>query len=169
TDGAGTETEASMTVVVTDNGEPTVAVAQEEVTANTSDDGAGDCTVAVAIGDATFGDNCSGSSLAWEMSGATTGSGARQAGAQSLNIGTTTITYTVTDGAGTETEASMTIVVTDNEDPTVAVAQEEVTANTSDDGAGDCTVAVAIGNATFGDNCSGSSLAWEMSGATTGS
>src|SRR5690606_10784368 len=127
------------------------------------------CTVAVAIGNATFGDNCSGSSLAWEMSGATTGSGTGQAGTQTFNIGTTTITYTVTDGAGTETEASMTVVVTDNEDPTVTVAQEAVPLPYTDALPIYCTVAVAIGNATFGDNCSGSSLAWEMSGATTGS
>ena len=39
---------------------------------------------------------------------------------------------------------------------------------TSADGTGNCTVAVAITNAVFTDNCSGN-LTWAMTGATTGS
>ncbi len=167
TDGAGRTATSTQTVTVVDTQDPTVSVSQEEVTANTSDDGTGDCTVAVAIADANFGDNCS-ADLAWEMTGVTTGSGTGQVGSQTFNIGTTTITYTVTDGSGAETQDSMTVTVTDDEDPTVSVAQAEVTANTSDDGTGDCTVAVAIADANFGDNCS-ADLAWEMTGVTTGS
>jgi len=77
---------------------PTVT-ATGDVTGNTSDDGAGDCMVAIAITDAVFSDNCSGSSLTWVMSGATTDSGSGQVSTHSFNLGVTKIVYTVTDGA----------------------------------------------------------------------
>ncbi|TPV33746.1 T9SS type A sorting domain-containing protein, partial [Paucihalobacter ruber] len=167
TDGANLTATDSMTVTVTDNENPTVTAAADVVT-TTSADGTGNCTVAVAITNATFGDNCTGSSIAWTMSGAVTDSGSGQVGTYTFPIGTTTITYTVTDGANLTATDSMTVTVTDNENPTVTAAADVVT-TTSADGTGNCTVAVAITNATFGDNCTGSSIAWTMSGAVTDS
>ena len=103
------------------------------------------------------------------MTGATTVASTNgQVGTATFEIGTTTITYTVTDGANRTATSTMTVVVTDDEDPTLSVANN-VTANTSDDGTGDCTVDIAITDATFADNCSGSALAYVMTGATTGS
>ena len=168
TDASNRTATSSLTVTVTDDEDPTVA-ASGNVTANTSDDGTGDCTVDIAITDATFADNCTGSSIAYAMTGATTVASTNgQVGTATFEIGTTTITYTVTDGANRTATSTMTVVVTDDEDPTLSVANN-VTANTSDDGTGDCTVDIAITDATFADNCSGSALAYVMTGATIGS
>jgi hypothetical protein len=166
-DAASNTSTCSFNVTVNDNEVPTVSAATN-VTANTSDDGTGNCDVSVAITDATFGDNCTGSTLAWVFSGATTGSGSGQVGTQTFNRGLTTITYTVTDAVSLTATSTMTVTVTDDENPTVS-ADGDVTANTSDDDTGDCDVEIAINDATFGDNCTGSTLAWAFSGATTGS
>ena len=82
-----------MTVTVTDDEDPTVA-ASGNVTANTSDDGTGDCTVDIAITDATFADNRTGSSIAYAMTGATTVASTNgQVGTATFEIGTTTILH----------------------------------------------------------------------------
>src|SRR5690606_21040219 len=82
--------------------------------------------------------------------------------------GVTNVTVTATNECGSDTE-NFIISVTDDEDPTVSVANAAVTANTSDDEDGNCTVSLTIGDATFDDNCSVASLTWEMTGVTTGS
>ena len=165
TDGSNNDATSQMTVTVTDDEDPTVSAAAN-IAANTSDDGAGNCDVDVAVPDATFADNCSGVSLAWVMTGAVTDNANGQVGTYTFPIGTTTITYTATDASNRTATSSLTVTVTDDEDPTVA-ASGNVTANTSDDGTGDCTVDIAITDATFADNCTGSSIAYAMTGATT--
>ena len=165
TDGSNNDATSQMTVTVTDDEDPTVSAAAN-IAANTSDDGAGNCDVDVAVPDATFADNCSGVSLAWAMTGAVTDNANGQVGTYTFPIGTTTITYTATDASNRTATSSLTVTVTDDEDPTVA-ASGNVTANTSDDGTGDCTVDIAITDATFADNCTGSSIAYAMTGATT--
>ncbi|MCR8668641.1 T9SS type A sorting domain-containing protein [Aestuariibaculum sp. M13] len=155
----------SITVTVTDNENPTVNATSNVVT-TTSADTSGDCTVDVAITDATFNDNCSVSSIAWVMTGAVNDTGSGQVGTYTFPIGTTTITYTVSDNATPANTATdvMTVTVTDNENPTVNATSNVVT-TTSADTSGDCTVDVAITDATFNDNCSVSSIAWVMTGA----
>ncbi len=157
---------SSFTVTVTDDEDPTVSVAEAAVTANTSDDGAGDCTVDVAIADATFGDNCSGESLAWELTGATTGSGTGQVGTQTFNIGQTTITYTVTDAAGLTETASMTVTVTDDEKPVITCVANQTRSNDS----GTCSYK-AIGTefdlTWYGDNCSVETIINDFNNSST--
>ena len=163
---AGFESDTcNFNITVSDDENPTVTAAAN-LTADTSDDGAGDCDVDVAITNATFNDNCS-STLTWAMTGAVTDSGAGQVGTYNFPIGVTTITYTNSDGVNTNATDFMTVTVSDDENPTVTAAAD-VTADTSDDGAGDCDVDVAITNATFNDNCS-STLTWAMTGAVTDS
>ncbi|MBD0823966.1 LamG-like jellyroll fold domain-containing protein [Aestuariibaculum marinum] len=108
----------SITVTVTDNENPTVNATSNVVT-TTSADASGDCTVDVAITDATFNDNCSVSSIAWVMTGAVNDTGSGQVGTYTFPIGTTTITYTVSDNATPANTATdvMTVTVTDNENP----------------------------------------------------
>ncbi|GAP69547.1 protein containing HYR domain, partial [Bacteroidales bacterium 6E] len=105
-------------VTVIDNIAPTVTAAAD-VTTTTSVDDTGDCDVAVVIPNATFGDNCTGSTLAWAMTGAVTNSGSGQVGTYTFPIGTTTITYTVTDAANNTATDVMTVTVTDDENPTI--------------------------------------------------
>ncbi len=165
TDGASLTASSVQTVTVTDNEAPTVTAGTNVVT-TTSADGTGNCTVAVAVPAAVFGDNCS-STLTWAMTGAVSASGSGQVGTYTFPIGLTTITYTNTDGASLTASSVQTVTVTDNEAPTVTAGTNVVT-TTSADGTGNCTVAVAVPAAVFGDNCS-STLTWAMTGAVSAS
>ncbi len=100
----------------TDTQDPVIS-APSDTTTHTSEDGTGDCLVNIAIENATFSDNCSGSSLSYEMHGATSGSGIGQVGTKAFSTGVTTIVYTVTDGLGRTSKDSTIVTVTDDEDP----------------------------------------------------
>mgnify|MGYP006283976205 FL=1 len=160
TDDAGNTSTCTQDVTVTDNEDPTVTAAAD-ITANTSGDGTGNCTVEVAVADATFSDNCT-SNLTWEMTGEVTDNGTGQVGSYTFPAGVTTITYTNADGAGNTATDALQVKVTDDEAP-VVTAGADIAANTSDDGTGNCTVNITIPGATFNDNCQ-STLTWEMSG-----
>jgi hypothetical protein len=143
---------------------PPTLTADADITTTTSADGTGNCTVSVAIPDAVFSDNCP-ITLNWDMTGAETASGTGQIGTYTFPIGTTTITYSVIDfGLNTATDV-LVVTVTDDEAPVVTAAANVVT-TTSADGTGDCTVDVAIPNATLVENCS-ATLTWAMTGAET--
>lgn len=166
---SGENANCSFTVTVTDNENPTIIVAAN-ITTTTSADGTGNCTVSRAITNATYADNCSVTKLTWAMTGVTAGNspatGINQVGTKIFNIGETTITYIVTDGSGNTLTDSMTVTVTDDENSSISVTAN-VSTTTSADGTGNCYVAVAIADATYGDNCMGSSLTWVMTGAVT--
>ncbi|TRX04659.1 LamG-like jellyroll fold domain-containing protein, partial [Flavobacterium gawalongense] len=162
TDGNSNTATSTQSVTVTDNINPTITSGANQ-SAFTA---AGVCTASVVVSNATFGDNCTGSTIAYTLSGATTKvSTAGQVGTYTFNKGVTTITYTVTDGAtpaNTITDTK-TITVVDNITPTVTpgVSQSAFTA------AGVCTATVVVPDATFADNCTGSTIAYTLSGATT--
>jgi len=113
TDIHGNINTCTQDITITDDEDPTVT-ASSDVTANTSDDGTYSRTIEIAIVDAVFSDNCPGSTLAWVMTGATTGSGEGQVGDETFNPGVTTITYTVTDGSANNALDAMTVTVTDD-------------------------------------------------------
>ena len=62
-------------------------------------------------------------------------------------IGTTSVTWEVTDNAGLKASANQNVTVTDNEKPTIT-APSAKTANTNDDGTGNCTTTVDLGTPT---------------------
>jgi len=135
----------SFDVTVIDNENPTLTAGTNQ-TANTA---TGLCTASVAVTDATFGDNCTGSSIAYTLSGDTVkASTTGQVGTYTFNKGVTTINYTVTDAAGNTTTGSKTVTVTDNINPTLTAGTNQ-TANTA---TGLCTASVAVTDATFSDN-----------------
>ena len=161
-DGASTPNTATcnFTVTITDNQNPTITCP-----ANIEESVESGCSKSITIPAIVFGDNCPGSSIAWSTTGATELSGTDQPGAQIFNVGTTQVNVTVTDASNRTTSCSFTVTVTDEIAPTVT-CPENLTANTA---AGICTASVTIPDIVFNDNCSGASLAWSMSGATTGS
>ncbi|MHB1148527.1 MAG: LamG-like jellyroll fold domain-containing protein, partial [Lutibacter sp.] len=128
TDAAGNTTTGSKTVTVTDNENPTVTAASDVVT-TTSADSPGNCTVSRAIPDATNADNCSVTKLTWALTGVTSGNspatGINQVGTKIFNIGVTTITYIVTDGNGRTSTDSMTVTVTDDENPSISCPSDQ--------------------------------------------
>ena len=159
-DAAGNFATCSYNVTITDNILPIVTSGANQ-SAYTD---LGVCTASVAVVDATFSDNCSGSTISYVLSGATTkATTAGQVGTYTFNKGVTTITYTVRDGASNIRTGTKTITVTDNENPTVTPGanQSALTAT------GFCTASVPVVNATFGDNCTGSTISYTLSGATT--
>ena len=161
TDDSGNTATDTQLVNITDSENPQISLGNN-ISKNTDD---GKCTASIAIPNATFSDNCSGESLSWIMSGATSGSGNGQVGTYTFNIGTTTIDYTVTDAAGNNISDQIDVTIADDENPEISLGNN-ISENTD---TGNCTASIAIPNATFSDNCSGESLSWTMSGATSGS
>ncbi|WPY98028.1 LamG-like jellyroll fold domain-containing protein [Christiangramia sp. OXR-203] len=135
-----------QTVTVSDNENPTIS-APANVSANTSDDGNGDCTTSVDLGIPTSNDNCEVESVKAFVNG-----GEINPNNYSFPIGTTTVTWTVTDTSNQTASDDQTVTVSDNENPTIS-APANVSANTSDDGNGDCTTSVDLGTPTSDDNC----------------
>jgi hypothetical protein len=72
------------------------------------------------IGPVSAGDNCSGASIAYALTGATTGIGINDADGTVFNQGVTTVTYTITDAAGLTASCSFTVTVT-NPNPVVTL------------------------------------------------
>jgi predicted alpha/beta superfamily hydrolase len=72
------------------------------------------------IGPASAGDNCSSYSIAYALTGATTGTGINDASGTAFNQGVTTVTYTITDAAGSNASCSLTVTVT-NPNPVVTL------------------------------------------------
>ena len=98
----------SFTVTVTDDEAPSVTCPG----ASTNGLSGGSCSMAVSGLNATYSDNCTGSTLAYALSGATTGSGSGQATGATFQAGVTTVTYTVTDAVGNTSTCSGTVTVT---------------------------------------------------------
>ena len=161
TDAAGNTTTGNLNVDVADNEDPKITLGS---TISKSTD-TGQCTASIAVPNAAFSDNCSGSSISWNLSGDTSGSGNGQVGTHTFNIGTTTINYTVTDAAGNTTTGTLNVDVADNEDPKITTGN---TISKSTD-TGQCTASIDVPDAAFSDNCSGSSISWNLSGDTSGS
>ncbi|MFM9824692.1 LamG-like jellyroll fold domain-containing protein, partial [Flavobacterium sp.] len=116
------------------------------------------------VADATLIDNCSGSTIAYTLSGATTKTlTSGQVGTYTFNKGITTINYTVTDAASNTTTGTKTITVNDTIAPSLTAGANQ-SANTD---TGVCTASVMVSDATLIDNCSGSTIAYTLSGATT--
>ncbi|MDT0553603.1 HYR domain-containing protein [Urechidicola vernalis] len=147
-DGTFSET-CSFDVSVIDNEAPTV-VASSDRSGNSSDDGPGNCTLELLIGNAIPSDNCSGTNLTWAMSGATTGSGSGQVGRQFYNVGTTIITYTVTDDEGLTGTDFLSITITDDENPVLSSCPPDISQGTD---SSICGAIVAWTPPTAADNC----------------
>ena len=151
----------SFSVTVNDNQDPTLTCPSNISVNNTIDAG----NTAVTVPDLTFGDNCGGSVLAWSTSGATTLSGTGQIGLQTFNVGVTTLTCTVTDASSRTAQCTFTVTVHDTQNPTIT-CPANISVNNDLNA---CTASVVVPVVLFGDNCSGASISWITSGATSGS
>jgi gliding motility-associated-like protein len=132
TDDYGNTATCTQEVVVTDDENPTISCpADIAVSAD-----AGSCFATVALGSATTADNCGVASVSNDAPA-------------TFPIGSTTVTWTVTDNYGNTATCTQEVVVTDDEDPTIACpADIAVSAD-----AGSCFATVALGSATTADNC----------------
>ena len=169
TDGSGNTSSCTFNVSVSDNQLPVIlscgAAGNQSVVAD-----AGQCmyTKTSNAWNASASDNCSVASIAYVLTGATTGSGTSLSGV-TFNLGTTTVTWTATDGSGNTSSCAFNVLVSDNQLPSIvscgASGTQNVLANT-----GVCTYTNAgtAWDATAIDNCSVASVTYTLSGATIG-
>ena len=168
TDGSGNTSNCSYTVTVTDNQLPLISscgvVGNQTVNANI-----GICTYTHPNNtwNATATDNCTVSTLTYNLTGVTTGSGTTLSGVV-FNLGATTVTWTATDGSGNTSNCSFVVTVVDNQVPLIS----------SCGAAGNQTVTVDLGqcnysqvgntwNAIATDNCTINTVLASLTGATT--
>ncbi len=95
-----------------------------------------------------FADNCPGATVAFSLSGASTGTGNNLAGT-TFGLGTTTVTWTVTDVIGLTATCTFTVTVTDVQAPNAVCQNVTVALNSAGLGA---TTASAVNNGSS-DNC----------------
>ncbi|WP_300666242.1 HYR domain-containing protein, partial [Fluviicola sp.] len=168
-DAAGNSVACSTTVTVTDNQLPTIISCGGSGTQNVlADTGVCTYTHTGTAWDASAADNCSVVSVTYTLSGATTGTGTTLNGVV-FNQGTTLVTWEAQDGSGNFSVCTFNVIVGDNQSPLIsncsAIGNQIVNANT-----GVCTYTLSSNswNAIATDNCTVSSLAYSLSGATTG-
>jgi len=160
-DTANNTSTCNQIVTVTDDEAPTITTPANVVA--TTNIG---CTSTGVVSAAPItNDNCSVTKLIWAMTGATVASspstGINNLGPYTFNLGTTTVTYTVFDAVANSTVTSFTITVKDTTNPTLTQGS-----NQSANLLSGCTIPIAITDAAFNDNCSGSTIAYTLSGAT---
>ena len=118
--------------------------------------------------DASASDNCLLSSLVYNLTGATTGTGTSLNGI-AFNLGTTTVTWTATDGSGNIATCTFDVVVTDDQLPEISSCGATETQNVFTDPIV-CTY-THIGSswdATSSDNCTISTILYTLTVATSG-
>jgi gliding motility-associated-like protein len=170
TDGTGNTSTCSFDVVVNDNILP--AISSCGAAGNQSvdvDPGQCNYTKTGTGWNAIATDNCTVSTVLATLSGATTASGLTTLANVDFNLGTTTVLWTVTDGTGNTSTCSFDVVVNDNQSPTFSACglggNQTATTDVSE-----CTYQHQddLWNAQASDLCSSTSLAYALSGATSG-
>lgn len=132
TDASGNETECTFTVTVSDDEDPVINCPSNiSVSADV-----GECSKSVNYS-ASANDNCEEVGLHFS-----------HASGSSFNVGTTTVTVTAIDASGNESECTFTIVVSDDEQPSINCPDPIV--ETADEGS--CIKNVSY-TASASDNC----------------
>jgi gliding motility-associated-like protein len=138
TDIHGNVSLCSMTVTVTDDEDPVITCPADIL--QTAD--AGVCEAAVTVDPIIASDNCTIDTIVNDYNGTSDASDV-------YPVGTTTVTWTVTDLAGNTSVCTMSVTVTDDEDPVIA-CPADIT-QTAD--AGVCEAAVVVDPIIASDNC----------------
>ena len=102
TDAAGNASSCSFTVTVVDNELPTIGCPANVATCN---------PLVTGIAPTSTNDNCVGTTVAYALTGATTGNGNTDASGTTFNVGTTSVMYTVTDAAGNTNNCAFNVVI----------------------------------------------------------
>ena len=102
TDAAGNASSCSFTVTVVDNELPTIGCPANVATCN---------PLVTGIAPTSTNDNCVGTTVAYALTGATTGNGNTDASGTTFNVGTTSVMYTVTDAAGNANNCAFNVVI----------------------------------------------------------
>jgi len=130
-------------VTVTDNENPTITC-PANIT-QTAD--AGYCSAAVCVPSPATADNCGVAGVVNNYNGTADASDV-------YPVGTTPVVWTVTDIYGNTAQCSMTITITDDEDPTITCPADITVSND----AGACGANVTVPAPAYGDNCPGATI-----------
>jgi hypothetical protein len=147
----------SFTVTVNDTQLPAITCPSGSPFNRNTDAGICHYTVQGTEFDPAFSDNCSGTTIINSFNGTATLASAQ------LPKGSTVITWTATDATGNTANCSITVVVTDNQLPTITCPGNITVSNDLNN----CNASVAVSNPVTADNCAVAKLTWTMTGATT--
>lgn len=168
TDVNGNTVTCSFTVEVTDNNVPSILMCGAGN--QTVETDANECTYTHSgtAWDASASDNCGNTSVAYTLSGVTTGEGTSLSGI-SFNVGTTQVLWTVTDTRGNTATCIAIIFVQDVQDPVVLNCPNQANLNFETD-QGTCTYTASDDalDPSYSDNCTIFSAGCTLIGATTG-
>ncbi|WP_172594388.1 HYR domain-containing protein [Mariniphaga sediminis] len=147
-DACGNTAETTATYSIIDDQRPTITCpsdVQETAALN-------DCyKILVTPTDPTMGDNCSVPTLSWEMTGATTGTGAGTVTGESFNVGITTVMYVATDAAGLKDTCYFDVTIIDLNPPIYTLdCPEDISVNAD---AGICGSVLSIPPPPVEDPC----------------
>lgn len=162
-DAAGNTATCTATIDVVDNiapqvlcpGNQTVTTNMGCTAVNLSNIGLSAVPANTALQAGQYSDNCGVTSVSWQLSGATTGSGMGSVpAATAFNKGVTTVTYTVTDASGNNAVCNFSVNVTDNTPPVwTGVGQAPGSTITVNANIGGCVAQVSWTPPTFTDAC----------------
>ena len=141
-DSAGNADTCSFTVTIEDNEGPLLICPADTVVANDP----GFCGAVVNYTPPVGIDNCSGATTVLTGGGASGGL---------FPLGVASVTYTSTDSLGNSSVCTFTITVVDSEPPVITCPMDTVISNDL----GQCAAVYSFNNATFTDNCPGTSVA----------
>ncbi|MFN5032397.1 MAG: beta strand repeat-containing protein, partial [Flavobacteriia bacterium] len=169
TDGSGNAVTCSYTITVTDVELPVITLCGAVIDTTVVAD-AGVCTYTnTGLGwDATATDNCTVSSIIYQLSGVTSGTASSLDGVI-FNLGVTNVLWTVTDNSGNTTTCTYNVTVLDDQLPIISTCGGSGTVIAAAD-AGVCThLNTGTGlDALATDNCSITSIIYNVSGSTSG-
>jgi len=154
TDAAGNSASCSFDVIVSDDEIPAITCGSNI----TQSADAGSCDAALTIAAPTNSDNCGVASLTNDFTGASDATGA-------YPTGMTTVTWTVTDMNGNTNDCSITVTITDDEDPALtcpADMTQPAIFNT-------CETVIFMPTASVSDNCTVTSYANDFNNTTNAS
>jgi len=165
----GTGSSCSVVLTAKDVLSPTVTCPVNK-TRNTTPNQCAYVTSGAEFNPLSFSDNCSGSTINYTLSGATTGSGANTLAGVSFNKGVTNISWTVLQAGGTlsNTCGPFTLTVSDNQAPSISCPTAQ-TRGTSATSCNYTAVSAEFNPLSFSDNCTGVTVSYTLSGVTAGS
>lgn len=146
TDAVGNTSDCSFDVTVNDTEDPVIVNCPADQLTVSVD--AGECFASVVVPVPTSGvdytDNCPAPTFINDYNNTANAS-------DIYNVGSHTVKWTLTDGASNTATCSQTIIVVDDEDPTITCPADIVVGND----VGDCGAAVTWAPPTAADNCPG--------------
>ncbi len=139
----------SFEVTVNADGEDPTITCSGDATADTSDNGIGNCTTTASLGIPTTDDNCGVKSVVAQVGGADINPVTYEFG-----VGETIVTWIVTDDSDNTASCDQKVTVADNENPTITCMADIIINNTP----GSCNGSVTLIDPIFSDNCPGASV-----------